>query len=790
MQTENTFTFQAHKGLAALLLAALLITGRAFSARGAGNALSTSANTVWVHYGPEGGNVFSLLPMPSNPQVLYAGTRGGGIFKSMDGGASWFPVNNGIPIRDRWDTVYSLVAHPTDSQILYAGTGSGVFKSTDGGIHWDSTGLTDSVYALAMDPADPSVLYAGAYDGMYKTTDGGNTWEVHNNGLTDIWVQSMSIASGGVYAGTSSGLFRSTDGGNTWNPVGSIPNTLRVSCIVVAPTNSSIMYLGGYTYTYPSDGVLYKSTDGGVTWSRADSGISNTSVSAIAIDPATTTTLYAGVWDEIYKSTDGGASWSAINTGSTGDITALAIAPHDSSVIYAGLNAGGDAILKSTDSGATWSASNHGIVATSISGLAVDPLQPDTIYATMYGGGIFKSVDAGIHWTHLDTSGISANVETSYISALALDPVNPTTIYAGSSMGSMQDGVFKSTDGGAHWYTTGLGGGWDNVSVLSLLVDPMSPNVVYAGTRGQGIYKSTDGGNSWYSVNTGILYSSYTSVDLLVIDPANSAVLYAVMYDYSDTYEGVYKTTDGGSHWNKLGGGVPNSVSTLVIHPHTSSMLYAGTYGNGIYQSSDGGAHWVQMNTTLPTSRVLALVIPPSDPGSMYAATDAGVFVSSDGGVQWTSLSSGLPAGDIYHLAVAPTDAAKIYAGSSAGGVFIRQPVPQLAVNYDTGAPGSFFTVSGSNFPAGQYATVMLNGQVLTNTLAIDTSGNFTLILDTQSADTGFYLVSASTNLGRTVQFTLDSTAPLRAQEGSGLMLDVPAGVAFTNQVFLPVMVK
>ena len=778
MNIEVVLLHPSRKVMALVLLAVLLVTGGGFPAHSAGHAAPVSSgNTVWAHYGPFGGDVMSLLIIPSNPQILYAGTRGSGVFKSVDGGTTWFPVNNGLVISSNWDSARGLIADPADSNILYVGMAGGVFKSTDGGIHWNATGLdADSVYALAMDPADSSVLYAGAYNGFYKSSDGGTTWVQHNTGLTDTWVRAVAVTNSGIYAGTGSGLFRSTDGGVTWNAVGSIPDTLDVNCIVADPTNPSIIYLGGYTY---SGDVLYKSTDGGTTWVSAASGIYQTSVEAIAVDPAIPTRLYAGSSDgELFESTDGGASWSLTDTGYAEDIVALAINPNDAATIYAGTSGGGDGLLKSTDSGTTWTVANQGMIATSLSDMAVDPAQPVILYASMYGGGVFKSTDGGLHWTHLPDISSSFYGSVTYISALAVDPVNHTTLYAGSSVGSSSDGVYKSTDGGMHWFATDLAGGY--YPVYAIVINPQSSSTLYAGLRGQGVYKSTNGGNSWYTVNTGL--GDTTTVDELAIDSTNPAVLYA------GTDGGIYKTTDGGAHWSLLNGGVPASVGAIAIHSTNSNTLYAGTYSDGVYKSTDGGAHWAAVNTGLPTSYIRDLVIPPANPDSVYAATDAGVFISNDGGGHWTAMNVGLSQSDIYSLAVDPTDASKLYAGSRGSGVFIRKAVPQLAINYDTGAPGSFFTVSGSNFPAGQYATVIVNGTVLTNTLAVDSNGAFSLIMDTQGAESGYYIVSASMNIGRTVQFTLDANAPLRAQEGNGTLLQVPADIAFSSRVFLPVV--
>ena len=777
MNHKQIFKSRFIKGLLAITFAMSLVIGGYYTTQGATPSTpATAGDMVWVNYGPEGGNISSLAMDPTNPDILYAGVEGNRVFKSVDGGATWFPVNHGLTVSGPWTWVSDIVISPDDHNIVYVGMSNGLFKSTNGGMTWDEGGLTDRVSALAMDPSDSSTLYAGTGDGVYKSTNGGDTWVLHNDGLENAQAAVITAIPGDtVLVGTfSDGLYRSTDGGVTWNAVGSIPDTLDVNCIVADPTNPSIVYLGGYTY---SGDVLYKSTDSGATWTSAASGIYQTSVETIAVDPVTPTTLYAGsFYGELFKSTDGGDSWSLTNTGYGGDIVALAINPNDTATIYAGTSGGGDGLLKSTDSGTTWAVANHGIIATSISDMILDPAQPNTLYASMYGGGVFKSTDGGTHWTHLDISSLYGSV--TYISALALDPTDHTTLYAGSSVGSFSDGVYKSTDGGMHWFATALTDGY--YPVYAIAVSPQSSSTLYAGLRRQGVYKSTNGGNSWYTVNTGL--GDTTSVYELKIDPANPAILYA------GTGDGIYKTTDGGAHWSLLNGGVPASVGAIAIHPTNSNILYAGTYSSGAYKSTDGGAHWTTINTGLPTSRIQDIAIFSSNPDTVYVATDTGIFVSDDGGARWMAMSVGLSPSDVSSLVVDPTDASKLYAGSRGSGVFIRQTAPSVAINYSDGAPGSFFTINGSNFPPERYATVIVNSEVLTNTLTVDSGGNFSLIMNTQQADPGYYIVSASVNVNRPVQFTLDAGLPVRPQEGSGTLFPVPPGIAYTNRVFLPMV--
>jgi len=172
-----------------------------------------------------------------------------------------------------------------------------------------------------------------------------------------------------------------------------------------------------------------------------------------------------------------------------------------------------------------------------------------------------------------------------------IDPKAPATVYAGT----YDDGVFKTTDGGASWspVNTGL---TDN-SVEALAIDPTAPATLYAGTRNNGVFKTTDGGASWGAVNTGL---THNSVEALAIDPTALRTLYAG----TRFGGGVFKTTNGGGSWSAVNTGLPTrvccvlggscqtcvaAVLTLAIDSTHPTTLYAGTYGGGVFSIQQVG---------------------------------------------------------------------------------------------------------------------------------------------------------------------------------------------------------
>ena len=229
------------------------------------------------------------------------------------------------------------------------------------------------------------------------------------------------------------------------------------------------------------------------------------------------------------------------------------------------------------------------------------------------------------------------------IVALAIDPSNPTMLYAGTVNG----GVFKSTNGGQTWSPANRGLG-DPVygfvaTVHDLAIDPSAPATLYAGTTYLGVFKSTNGGESWSAVNTGFPDIGDGRpgglVLALAIDPTSPATIYAgTRSGFGGVFSGVFKSTNGGGSWSPINAGLTNSdVLALAIDPATPATLYAGTSGGGVFKSTNGGESWTAISIGLTNTDVFALAIDPSAPATLYAGTfGGGVFKSINGGGSWT----------------------------------------------------------------------------------------------------------------------------------------------------------
>ena len=370
---------------------------------------------------------------------ILIGTSGRGIHHSVDGGATFTSLNEGLP-----SLAVSTIAGDPSSLTRYAGSGlAGVAKTIDDA-HWKAanTGLFASeVYAVEAAKSSPSIVYAATGSSIFKSSDAGVSWQ----NLTSIGIDQQ-----------------------VW-PV-----------LAVDPTNPSIVYAAS-----DEKGVL-KTTNGGGSWAAADTGLTTTAIGALAIDPTSAQTIYAGTDEGLYKSVDGAGHWSLANADLS-NVHALAIDPVAHQTIYAGTFRG---VFRSTDGGANWSrisGSNGFVDSTEASGIAVDPSLHSTVYVANVQG-IWKTSDGGASWNNLGT-GLPDAVLPS-VSAVAIAPGTPSTIYI-AFVGVIRgagDGVYRSTNGGATW--TAVEPGLDNGGVAALALSAGSSPILYAGTLGGGVFRS------------------------------------------------------------------------------------------------------------------------------------------------------------------------------------------------------------------------------------------------------------------------------------------------------------
>lgn len=292
-----------------------------------------------------------------------------------------------------------------------------------------------------------------------------------------------------------------------------------------------------------------------------------------------------------------------------GETQAIALHPTNPQILYVGAAKG---LCKTTKGGLdNWPST--GLDTYSPRTVAIDPANPDTVYAGTYEMGVYKTIDAAGSW-HPANEGLSYPE----IRALALDPANPQTLYAGTDGG----GVFQSTDGAKTWRPRNHG--LFDKTVRVLLISPSDPKVLYAGTW-HGVYTTRDGGETWAADPAG-LYD--VDVRALAFDPTNPQTLYAATHP-----RGVYRSEDAGQTWMKSREPLTEDMLSIAVDPK-SGDVYVGTRA-GVFRSTDRGDTWKPAGLHW-SNRAWTLVFDGrTDPPTLYYGGEGGVLKTQNGGLWW-----------------------------------------------------------------------------------------------------------------------------------------------------------
>ncbi|HEV2179341.1 MAG TPA: glycosyl hydrolase, partial [Gemmatimonadaceae bacterium] len=285
------------------------------AAKGAAPDSAFLATLKWRFIGPEGNRADAIAGVPGDPNIYYAGAASGGVWKTTDGGAHWNPIFDDQPVQ----SIGSIAVAPSDPNVVYVGTGEpyirshisvgwGMFKSTDAGKSWSRAGLenTGRISRIAIDPSDPNRLFVAALGTAYGPEP-------------------------------DRGVFRSTDGGKTWTKVLFVNDSTGAVDVLFDPKNPSILYastwqIAVHTWGRESGGAgsgLWKSTDGGATWNRLTGhGLPTRPMGKVTlgVSPANTQRVYAQIetgdgvpWHgaptdtgRLWRSDDAGGSWKLV----------------------------------------------------------------------------------------------------------------------------------------------------------------------------------------------------------------------------------------------------------------------------------------------------------------------------------------------------------------------------------------------------------------------------------------------------------------------------------------------
>jgi photosystem II stability/assembly factor-like uncharacterized protein len=349
----------------------------------------------------------SIAVMASSGDTLYLGSAGvdslGGVFRSGDGGEHWEAASRGLS--GRW--IESIAVDPQQPGVLYAHASDHLLASEDDGASWrlSLAGFGATLFGgndLLVDPRLGGRVWSATGVYLWRSDDGGHRWTV----VPRVGVGVAALAAdlrtlGGVWAGGMNGLFQSPNG-RAWRKVQlTRGESFGIVDIAVAPSDPRLVWVAGYAFTAagaPLGWRLYRSADGGQSWQRRDDGLPDP-VTCLALDPERPDVVFAAAGDGLFGSSDGGARWQRLPSPATvsaspesirWEIVASPVAPL---TLYANLEGPeGEVVYRSRDAGATWQAVGGGSIAPgsfSIHALAVDPHDPRRLLAGTAKRGIF-----------------------------------------------------------------------------------------------------------------------------------------------------------------------------------------------------------------------------------------------------------------------------------------------------------------------------------------------------------------------------------------------------------------
>ena len=375
--------------------------------------------------GPYGGTIQALAVNPAT-QDIFAGTNGGGVFRSTNNGDSWMAVNTGLTNT----FVFALAINASGH--LFAGTSAGgVFRSTNNGDSWMAvnTGLTSTnIRALTINASGH--IFVGTSGGVFRSTNNGDSWMAVNTGLTRTVVRALAInSSGHIFAGTEGGVFRSTNNGDSWTAV----NTGLTSTFVFAlAINSS-----GHIFAGTDAGGVFRSTNNGDSWMAT--GLTNTDGDALAINSSGH--IFAGTDDGVFRSTNNGDSWMAVNTGLTRTVV-RALAINSSGHIFAGTSGGGVFRSAETTGAAPTAITNSATNITATSAMLNGTVNPNNLSTTVkFEFGTTTSYGSEIAVTPSSVSGTSAMAVSAMLTGLV-----PNTLYHYRVVGTNSAGTTNGAD--------------------------------------------------------------------------------------------------------------------------------------------------------------------------------------------------------------------------------------------------------------------------------------------------------------------------------------------------------
>ncbi len=623
----------------------------------------SDANIVWVGLG--------------EANIFRSSMAGAGVFKSIDAGKTWTAMGLAGT-----HTIPRIVIHPTNPDIVYVASSGhewtfdenrGVYKTVDGGKTWkkvlyidDQTGAID----LVMDPASPDTLYAATWQrvrkrwndprnepqysgsGIYKTTDAGAHWQPINAGLPParyrgrIGIDACRTQPNVLYAFIDN--YQSD-------------SSLRGESDSYGRTRGGGI-LGAEVYRSDNHGQSWTKVSQSNRFMRRLSATYGWVFGQIRVDPNDENTIYVmGI--SLNVSHDGGKTFKRL-TGMHGDHHALFIDPDNSDYLVNG-NDGG-AVL-SYDGGKNWRSFTDQIPAVQFFNIGYDMDTPFRVYGSIQDHGSFRGI-VSLEDGRDKIPAVEFERAPGWEgSSHAVDPTDPDTVYAAGFYGSiyrqdMKTGKRTNIAPRAADNEQPLRGQW----VAPFILSPHNPRILYDGMNF--LFRSWDRGDKFEKISPDLTYNDpdkigdipYQTISTISESPFQLGLIYVGTDDGR-----VHITRDGGKQWNEIMYGIaPHRwISRIVASQYDPATVYMAQNGKRhddftpyLWKSTDYGKTWLDITANIPSGPINVIREDPKNSKVLYVGTDLGVYVSVDGGQAWDVLANNLPTTFVHDLIIHPRD--------------------------------------------------------------------------------------------------------------------------------------
>ncbi len=663
------------------------------------------------------GRVADLAVDPRHPATYYVAVASGGVWKTVNAGTTFEPVFDG----EGSYSIGCVTVDPNDSLVVWVGSGEnnsqrsvaygdGVYKSTDGGHHWQNLGLKSSehIARILVDPRNSDVVYVAAQGplwasggdrGLYKTTDGGKSWKrvlaiSDNTGVTDLVMdpRNPDVLYAAAYqrrrhvwtlidGGPESAIYKTRDGGASWQKLsnGLPKEEMGRIGLALAPSDPDVVYA---TIEAARDGSgFFRSADGGANWEKRNPFLASSPqyYQHVIVDPKVADRVY--LVDTLNKvSDDGGKTFRNLGESAKHvDNHALWIDPANTDHLRAGCDGG---VYESWDRAATWEWRAN-LPLAQLYRADVDYALP---FYNVYGGAQDNGSVAGPSRS-FTVNGITNREWVATFGGDGFvsrpDPEDPNTVYAQAQYGVVvrhdrRTGIVVEIQPQPGPGEPALRYNWDS----PLIISPFSHTRLYMGANR--LFRSDDRGDTWRAISPDLtrqvdrnklkIMGRVWSVDSVAKNSSTSFYGNIVSLAESPRKEGllyigtddglIQVTDDDGAHWRKLERfpGVPENtyVSNLTASRHDAGTVYAawdnhkmGDFKPYLARSTDRGASWTSIAGNLPArGTVYGFAEDHVDRDLLFAGTEFGVYFTLDGGKKWIQLTGDMPTIAVRDIAV------------------------------------------------------------------------------------------------------------------------------------------